>query len=109
MRQYETFELRFRGEKLTDSWADVPVTAVFACGEETKTVKGFYDGDGEYVVRFLPALSISGRIMWLSMKPARGTMQAPRVMGMATTIRLRMMLRVESGLVSAFWGTASRL
>ena len=54
MRQYETFELRFRGEKLTDSWADVPVTAVFTCGEETKTVKGFYDGDGEYVVRFLP-------------------------------------------------------
>ena len=54
MRQYETFELRFSGEKLTESWAQIDLTAVFACGDETKAVRGFYDGQGQYVIRFLP-------------------------------------------------------
>ena len=44
MKQYEPFELRFRGEQLTDAWADVDLTAVFSCGDKATTVKGFYDG-----------------------------------------------------------------
>ncbi len=54
MKQYETFELVFSGETLRDSWAQVDLTAVFTCGNVRKTVRGFYDGAGRYVVRFLP-------------------------------------------------------
>ena len=54
MKQYETFELSFSGEILRDSWAHAGPTAVFSCGETVRTVRGFYDGDGQYIVRFLP-------------------------------------------------------
>lgn len=58
MKQYETFELRFGGEALPDAWAQIDLTAIFSCAQESLTVKGFYDGEsdgqGVYVVRFLP-------------------------------------------------------
>ena len=54
LKQYETFELRFPGEERTDRWADIDLTAAFTCEKKTKTVKGFYDGDGMYTIRFLP-------------------------------------------------------
>ncbi len=54
MKQYETFELRFNGEKPTGSEALADITAVFTLNGESNTVKGFYDGDGIYKVRFLP-------------------------------------------------------
>ncbi|MBR5109767.1 MAG: DUF4038 domain-containing protein [Clostridia bacterium] len=54
MRQYEPFELVFSGASLTDRWARIGLTAEFSCGDTVKTVKGFYDGDGRYAVRFLP-------------------------------------------------------
>ena len=54
MRQYETFELQFAGEALTADYADIPLVAEFTCSGESKTVKGFYDGEGRYIVRFLP-------------------------------------------------------
>ena len=54
MKQYEVFELIFQGEALTDRWAQIDLRAEFSCGGTVKTVKGFYDGDGRYVVRFLP-------------------------------------------------------
>ena len=54
MRQYETFEMTFQGAVLTDAWAQIDLRAEFTCGDTVQTVKGFYDGDGRYVVRFLP-------------------------------------------------------
>lgn len=54
MRQYETFELEFSGPVMTGQWADSDLAATFVCGNEQKTVRGFYDGDGRYVIRFLP-------------------------------------------------------
>ncbi|MBR4459362.1 MAG: DUF5060 domain-containing protein [Clostridia bacterium] len=54
MKQYEMFELVFAGGVPADGWAQVDLTAEFACGETVRTVKGFYDGDGRYAVRFLP-------------------------------------------------------
>lgn len=54
MKQYETFELVFSGEVPTGGWAQPELTAEFTCGDTVKNVKGFYDGDGRYVVRFLP-------------------------------------------------------
>ena len=54
MKQYRMFELTFSGAVLEDNWSQVDVTAVFSCGEESIALKGFYDGDGLYKVRFLP-------------------------------------------------------
>ncbi len=56
MRQYETFELTFQGPTLADTWAQIDLTAAFSCGDTVKTVKGFYDGEGRYIVRFLPEI-----------------------------------------------------
>ncbi|MCD8150823.1 MAG: DUF4038 domain-containing protein [Clostridiales bacterium] len=54
MRQYEMFELKFRGTAPAGSQASVNLEAVFAAEEETVRVKGFYAGDGTYIVRFYP-------------------------------------------------------
>lgn len=54
MRQYEMFELTFQGEEPQDSWVKADLHAVFQCGTERRTVKGFYAGNGTYKVRFLP-------------------------------------------------------
>ena len=62
MKQYEMFELVFSGETLTDNWAQIGLTAEFTCGDTVKTVKGFYDGDGRYIMRFLP--EIPGEWHW---------------------------------------------
>ena len=62
MKQYEMFELVFPGKALTDRWAQIDLTAEFACGDTVKTVKGFYDDDGRYIVRFLP--EIAGEWHW---------------------------------------------
>ena len=45
MKLYETFELEFAGEKLSENWASVDVTAVFTNGDTQVTTKGFYAGD----------------------------------------------------------------
>lgn len=54
MRQYELFELILNGEELKEHWAQASLDAEFVCGDARKKVKGFYDGDGRYLVRFLP-------------------------------------------------------
>ena len=54
MRQYETFELQFPGKVLTADYADIPLVAEFTNSAESKKVYGFYDGNGRYIVRFLP-------------------------------------------------------
>lgn len=54
MKCYEMFELQLNGNEPEGSWAEVNVSAAFECEGEKKTVKGFYDGDGVYKVRFLP-------------------------------------------------------
>ncbi|GAA0800242.1 DUF5605 domain-containing protein [Faecalicatena orotica] len=54
MKCYEMFELTFSGPEPEGSWAETDITGIFRCGDDEKTVKGFYDGDGIYKVRFLP-------------------------------------------------------
>ena len=56
MRQYETFELTFQGPVLADAWAQIDLNAEFICDDTIKIVKGFYDGEGRYIVRFLPEI-----------------------------------------------------
>ena len=62
MKQFEMFELIFSGEVLQDDWARIGLTAEFVCGEARKTVRGFYDGDGRYAVRFMP--DMPGEWQW---------------------------------------------
>ena len=62
MKLYETFELEFAGEKLTENWASADVTAVFTNGDTQVTTKGFYAGDGIYKVRFLPERTGRGEL-----------------------------------------------
>lgn len=62
MKIYETFELEFAGEKLTENWASADVTAVFTNGDTQVTTKGFYAGAGVYKVRFLPEKT--GTYIW---------------------------------------------
>ena len=52
--QYEMAELCFHAPKPTGSQAAVDLNAVFRKGDRAWRVKGFYAGQGEYRVRFLP-------------------------------------------------------
>ena len=54
MYQNQTFELSFPGPVPTGSQAQPDLTAAFTCDDRTTVVRGFYDGDGIYRVRFLP-------------------------------------------------------
>ena len=54
MKQYEMNEFTFEGKIPEGSQAQVDVQAVFTCGEESVSVKGFYAGEGRYKVRFYP-------------------------------------------------------
>ena len=54
MKQYEMKEFVFSGKAPEGSQAQVDVSAVFTCAEESVTVKGFYAGNGQYKVRFYP-------------------------------------------------------
>lgn len=54
MRQYEMFELTFNGPELEENFHAADLCAEFTGGGETKSVSGFYCGEGVYKVRFLP-------------------------------------------------------
>ncbi len=62
MRQYETFELCFQGKLLSEAYAEIPLYAEFRCDNYAKTIMGFYDGDGRYIIRFLP--EVVGEYSW---------------------------------------------
>ena len=62
MRQYETFELAFQGAEPEGSHVRVKLKAQFTFEKETKTVDGFYAGNGIYKVRFYPEKS--GNYVW---------------------------------------------
>ncbi|MCC8017119.1 MAG: DUF5060 domain-containing protein, partial [Lachnospiraceae bacterium] len=64
MRQYDMFELRLNGPEWDGPEADAEVNAVFTCDTDNSRmeVRGFYAGDGEYAVRFLPEKT--GRYTW---------------------------------------------
>ncbi|RYE11332.1 MAG: DUF5060 domain-containing protein [Hyphomicrobiales bacterium] len=51
---WATYELSFAGPAGGNPFADVTLSAVFAQGERQVAVTGFYDGEGRYLVRFLP-------------------------------------------------------
>jgi hypothetical protein len=55
VEQWGLFELSLRGPAGGNPFVDVELTATFTQGEQKVRVTGFYDGDGTYHVRFMPA------------------------------------------------------
>ncbi|WP_210204310.1 DUF5060 domain-containing protein [Devosia submarina] len=51
---WATYELTLEGPSQGNPFADVKLRAVFSQGERQVRVNGFYDGDGQYKLRFLP-------------------------------------------------------
>ena len=54
MKTDTMFELAFHGETMERDYWDVPLYATFRKGDTCTEVHGFYDGEGRYVIRFLP-------------------------------------------------------
>ncbi len=54
IEQYGRFEARLGGPSGGNPFTDVELAAVFIHGHRHVRVRGFYDGRGEYAVRFMP-------------------------------------------------------
>lgn len=54
VEQWGRFEIVFRGPEAEDPFHEGIWLAVFTCGDRIVGVKGFYDGDGTYRLRFMP-------------------------------------------------------
>lgn len=55
MERWDTFELTFEGKSDGNPFIDYNICGDFTNDKENKTVEGFYDGDGRYIVRFMPS------------------------------------------------------
>jgi hypothetical protein len=62
MHQYELFETALNGTAPYDNEAQPDCTADFTCGSHTIHVKGFWNGQGQYVFRYLP--EETGIVTW---------------------------------------------
>ncbi len=54
--QNECFEVRLSGPSHGNPFVDVELSATFTLGDESVEVGGFYDGNGQYIIRFLPRM-----------------------------------------------------
>src|ERR1700748_2854335 len=52
--QYDIFEVSLKGPSSGNPFIDVQLKATFSLEHRTITVDGFYDGDGNYKIRFMP-------------------------------------------------------
>lgn len=52
--RWEVFELSLSGLSSGNPFIDVHLSAVFSLGHRTVNVDGFYDGEGNYKIRFMP-------------------------------------------------------
>lgn len=55
VEKWGVYELRVQGKTEGNPFADYKIEALFQGRREHKRVTGFYDGEGEYVVRFMPS------------------------------------------------------
>ena len=53
--RWGVFELTLPGKTEGNPFTDYEIRGVFKGAAEEKEVKGFYDGDGNYVIRFMPS------------------------------------------------------
>ena len=52
--KWDVYEVVLDGPQNGNPFTDVDLSAVFTCGTKRVTVTGFYNGNGNYVVRFMP-------------------------------------------------------
>lgn len=64
VEQWGVFELSLAGPSDGNPFVDVSLKARFSDGSQSVEVDGFYDGDGQYKVRFMPPRQ--GRWQWLT-------------------------------------------
>lgn len=55
VEKWGTFEASLSGFTEGNPFEDFNIQCTFTSQNETKTVAGFYDGDGRYIVRFMPS------------------------------------------------------
>lgn len=55
VEQWDTFEVILSGPDVGNPFEDYTIYGNFVSNNEKKTVNGFYDGDGRYIVRFMPS------------------------------------------------------
>ncbi len=55
LEKWDTFEAVLPGFQNGNPFTDYCIKGVFVSCNERKTVDGFYDGDGRYIVRFMPS------------------------------------------------------
>lgn len=55
VEKWDVFEVEISGKMEGNPFTDYKIWGTFYGKEETKTVDGFYDGDGVYRVRFMPS------------------------------------------------------
>lgn len=57
MERFDVFELKLLGKKEGNPFTQEWIKGVFVSKSEKKEVRGFYNGDGEYIVRFMPSFA----------------------------------------------------
>ena len=55
IEKWDVFEVEVKGKSDGNPFMDYDIKATFSGENETKTVDGFYDGNGVYKVRFMPS------------------------------------------------------
>lgn len=56
VEKWGMYELEFNYDGAANPFMDVSLAAEFTCGDSSVKVSGFYDGDGQYKLRFMPAV-----------------------------------------------------
>ena len=54
VEKWGIFELSLNGSKEGNPFVDVALSGQFRCGDRVLEVNGFYDGEGRYLIRFMP-------------------------------------------------------
>lgn len=54
VEKWDVFEITLQGSSAGNPYTEVQLSATFRNGDANKTVRGFYDGDGIYKIRFMP-------------------------------------------------------
>jgi hypothetical protein len=68
--QWDTFALELRGPDAGNPFVDVTLSATFSNGDQHVDIDGFYDGEGRYMARFMPAAQGEWRYITHSNAPA---------------------------------------
>jgi hypothetical protein len=55
VEKWDIFELTLKGPSTGNPFTEVELRATFTNGSEKENIKGFYDGDGVYKIRFMPS------------------------------------------------------